>query len=221
MLLPLVVAFVAVSLGAALALSARAGSRALGVIRVLAIVASGAVIATHLLPEAVSALGVWAFVAFALGALFPAAVEAVTRRAVQSREGGGASGMAHAAAVEIAFLGLVVHRFGDGLSMGAYGATSPEPWSRLLVILAIAAHIVPVTTLMILAVATVRGRASAIVHAGVLAAATVAGVVAAAIAVRSGHEGESPWISAAVAGLLVHIVIHDLPRRAGHIAHEH
>lgn len=219
MLFPLVVAFVAVSLGAFLALSARQGSKAIVAIRLVAIVASAAVIATHLLPEALHELGAWALLAFGLGVAFPALIEFVTRRAVKGRENARHSSAAHAAGVEIAFAGLVVHRFGDGLSMGAYGATSPDFQSQVVVVLAIAAHIVPVTTLMILAVVAIRSRTSAIVHAGILAASTMAGVAVAAVAVKSGHADESPWISAAVAGLLVHIVIHDLPRRG--VVHEH
>jgi hypothetical protein len=221
MLFPLVVAFVAVSLGAVLALSEKEGSRAVAAIRIVAIVASALVIGTHLLPEAVGELGVWALAAFALGVALPALVEAVTRRVARSQADVGTSGMAHAAGVEIAFVGLVVHRFGDGLSMGAASGTSPTFLQGAFVILAVSAHIVPVTTLMILAVAAVRSRRSAIVHAAILAASTMAGVVAGAVAVRNGSADESPWISALVAGLLAHIVVHDLPKRGRHVAHEH
>jgi hypothetical protein len=221
MLFPLVVAFVAVSLGAALALSAREGSRAIAAIRIVAILASALVIGTHLLPEAIGKLGLWAFAAFALGVALPALVETVTRRVARGQAEAGSSAMAHAAGVEIAFVGLVVHRFGDGLTMGAVGATSATFLQGGLVILAVSAHIVPVTTLMILAVVAVRSRRSAIAHAGLLAASTMAGVVVAAVAVRNGGADESPWISALVAGLLAHIVVHDLPKRGRHAVHEH
>jgi hypothetical protein len=221
MLFPLVVAFVAVALGAALALWAKEGSHAVTAIRVVAIVASAVVIGTHLLPEAVHELGARAFAMFAVGVALPALVEAVTRRVARSQADPGTSGVAHAMGVEIAFVGLVVHRFGDGLSMGAVGSTGPTFWQGAFVVLAVSAHIVPVTTLMILAVAAVRSRASAVAHAGILAASTMAGVVVGAVAVQSGSADESPWISALVAGLLLHIVVHDLPKRGRRVAHEH
>jgi hypothetical protein len=219
MLFPLIVAFVAVWLGAGFALGPRSDQRVVLVIRVVAIAASAWVIATHLMPEAIHELG-WplALVFAAGGVALPSLVESITRRiwqhghAPRSPED---SDAVHAAGVEIAFVGLVVHRFGDGLSMGAYTASSADASGRALVLLAIAAHIVPVTTLMILAVVALRGQKSAVVHAGILSLATMAGVVVAGAAVRGGRTDVAPWISAAVAGLLVHVVAHDLPHGRG------
>jgi hypothetical protein len=83
---------------------------------------------------------------------------------------------------------------------------------------------------MILAIVDARGRTAALLHGAGLAAATMAGVVAAGAALGVdalvsghghgvGHAGHGPaehglgaWISAVVAGLLLHIVLHDMPR---------
>jgi hypothetical protein len=81
---------------------------------------------------------------------------------------------------------------------------------------------------MILAIADARGKTAALLHGAGLAVATAAGVLAASAALgleglsAAGHGPEphahggagvpGAWISAVVAGLLLHIVLHDMPR---------
>jgi len=207
MVLPLAVAFFAVLLGALLALGPREGAPIVLPIRLVAIVAAGAVIATHLLPEAFHELGLRAALGVAAGAAFPALTEFLggriaTRPSV--RERGARVGL------EVAYGGLLVHRFGDGLSMGAVSGAHPS------VVFAIALHIVPVTTVMLLAVESLLGKRRAVVRAVPLALSTMGGVVAARMFTGQAGQDESalsPWISAVVAGLLLHIVSHDVPRR--------
>jgi zinc transporter ZupT len=209
MLFPLVVAFVAVFLGAWLALGPREGAAVVRPIRLIAIAAAAVVIAVHLLPEAYHELGFWAVLGFAAGLAVPTVTERVGAL-FSKRSGGGKDGGA-VAGLEIAYAGLVVHRFGDGLSMGAYSRTEHGAWAQAEVVLALAAHIVPVTTVMMLALVAVRGRRAALVRAALLAASTMAGVVVAGVVVAGGPRELSPWISAVVAGLLLHIVVHDMP----------
>lgn len=218
MLLPLVVAFLAVSLGAWLALGPREGTASVRPIRLVAIVAAVVVIVVHLLPEAFHELGgVRALLGFAAGVAVPTVTERLGA-AVSRRPGTSAGGAL--AGLEIAYTGLVVHRFGDGLSMGAYSPADHGVWAQAGVVLAIALHIVPVTTVMVLALVAARGRRSAFVRSVILALSTMAGVVVAATMVAAGRTGGtadvSPWISAFVAGLLLHIVAHDLPGRHSH-----
>jgi hypothetical protein len=220
MLFPLVVAFVAVLLGTALALGPREGTRAVWPIRLVAMFAAVAVILTHLLPEALHELGLRALAGFAAGLALPSLAEGIgsalaRRRGTDHGHGHGHGHGGHPgslAALEIAYVGLVLHRFGDGLSMGAYSRTTGTPWAAAGVVLALAAHIVPVTTVMILAIAALRGRRAAMLRAAGLAAATMSGVVVASVAVSGGSESSAPWISAVVGGLLLHIVAHDVPR---------
>lgn len=212
MLLPLTIAFVAVALGAALAILPREGARIVKPIRLVALVAALVVIATHLVPEALEELGPRALIAFAAGIALPWVLEALGGVVAQSRAAGAPS--TPLAALEISYAGLVVHRFGDGLSMGAIARSSDTPTAALGVLLALAAHIVPVTTVMVLAFVSLRGRGSALFRAAGLAVATMAGVVAAELALDQGPKDVSPWVSALVAGLLLHLVAPSIPRRA-------
>src|SRR5260221_10257732 len=174
MLLPLTVALVAVGLGTWLALGPPDGARIVRPIRLVALVAALAVIATHLLPEAFHELGIKALAGFAAGLALPSAADAIAATLAKQ---GGSEPTASVAALEISYAGLLAHRFGDGLSMGAIARASSTQGAALAVLLALAAHIVPVTTVMIIAAASLRGRRAALFHAGGLAVATMAGVL--------------------------------------------
>ena len=208
MLLPLLIAFVSIVLGTALALLPREGTRIIAPIRIVALVAALAVIGTHLLPEALAELGLLALVAFAAGMAFPWLLDLAG-----TFFGRGRDGATPLATLEVSYVGLLLHRFGDGLSMGAIARASEKPMAALAVLLALAAHIVPVTTVMVLAFVGLRGRRSAIVRAAGLAAVTMGGVLVAGLALggSGGPKDVSPWISAVVAGLLLHLVLPSLP----------
>src|SRR5262249_44784053 len=156
-------------------------------------------------------LGIRAALGVGLGAAFPTAAEALGARIARSspladRARSNEPDAGARIGLEVTYGALVVHRFGDGLSMGAVG-------SNTFVVLAIAAHIVPVTTVMLLAVERLLGKRAATLRGVLLAIATMAGVVVSSLVAALDETALSPWISAAVAGLLVHVVVHDLPGR--------
>lgn len=213
MLLPLFIAFASVALGTALALLPRRGARIVGPIRFVALVAAIAVIATHLLPEALHELGSWAFVAFAAGMAFPWLIDLAGAFAGRVSSSAPSTPVA---TLEVSYVGLVVHRFGDGLSMGAINEASATPAAAVEVLLALAAHIVPVTTVMVLAFVGLRGRRTALLRGVGLGVATMAGVLVAALALGRGPRDVSPWISAVVAGLLLHLVLPIVPGLGKH-----
>lgn len=208
MLLPLVIAFVAVALGTALALGPREGTRIIVPIRIIALVAALAVVVAHLLPEALEELGPRALLAFVAGIALPWSMEKFG-----SHVGHGGSAATPLATLELGYAGLVAHRFGDGLSMGAVARAHDPPSAALGVLLALAAHIVPVTTVMVVAFVELRGRRTALVRGTGLALSTMGGVVVAELAVGRGPKDVSPWISAFVAGLLLHLVAPAIPKR--------
>jgi hypothetical protein len=212
MLLPLIVAFIAVALGAAIAILPREGTRIVKPLRLIAFVAAVFVIATHLLPEAVHELGLRALVAFALGTCLPWLMD--LSGTLLARLRGAAPGSSSLAALELSYAGLVVHRFGDGLSMGAIARSQETPSAALTVLLALAAHIVPVTTVMVLAFVSLKGRPTALIRASGLAVATMGGVLVAGFALEQGPKDVSPWVSALVAGLLLHLVLPAIPWRS-------
>jgi hypothetical protein len=206
--LPLFIAFASVALGTALALVPRRGARIVGPIRFLALIAAIAVIVTHLLPEALHELGPVALAAFAAGMAFPWLMDAAGSIAGRASS---TTPTTPIATLEVSYIGLVVHRFGDGLSMGAIARASETPTAALAVLLALAAHIVPVTTVMVLAFVGLRGRRTALYRAVGLGVATMAGVLVAGLALGQGPRDVSPWISAVVAGLLLHLVLPIVP----------
>ncbi len=208
MLLPLFIAFASVALGTALALVPRRGARIVGPIRFLALVAALAVIAAHLLPEALHELGPIAIVAFAAGMAFPWVMDLAGAFAGRISSSAPSTPIT---TLEVSYVGLVVHRFGDGLSMGAIAQSSETPTAALAVLLALAAHIVPVTTVMVLAFVGLRGRRTALLRAVGLGIATMGGVLVADLALGRGPKDVSPWISAVVAGLLLHLVLPIVP----------
>jgi zinc transporter ZupT len=209
MLLPLLVAFVAVALGAALAIVPREGTRIVKPLRLIAFVAAIFVIATHLLPEAFHELGPRALVAFAVGTCLPWLLDLASGVAARLR--GSSSRAAPLAALELSYAGLAVHRFGDGLSMGAIARSHETPSAALTVLLALAAHIVPVTTVMVLAFVSLKGRRAALFRAAGLGLSTMGGVLVAGLALDQGPKDVSPWVSAVVGGLLLHLVLPALP----------
>lgn len=214
MLFPLLVGVVAVAFGALLALGPPAGEKSIGPIRILSVVAALFVIGWHLMPEAVHALGVWSVVAFGIGLIGPKALETimerVTEKARHHHDAPAGGGTSHTA-LEIGYVGLIVHRFGDGLSMGAYARVPGSPSAGAPVLLAFAAHIVPVTTVMVLAALAAKGRKVAVYYAIGLGVAVAAGVLLATAALTELSSGIEPWISAVVAGLLLHVVVHSVP----------
>jgi hypothetical protein len=92
--------------------------------------------------------------------------------------------------------------------MGAYSRVPGSAAATAPVLLAFAAHIVPVTTVMVLAALSAKGRNAAVYYAGGLAVAVGSGVLLASIALADLSHGIEPWISAVVAGLLLHVVVH-------------
>jgi zinc transporter ZupT len=218
-LIPVAVVVVSVALGAALALAPGTGSRAIAPIRFFALSASLAVILAHLLPEAFERIGLWAGPCFAAGVLLPAALNRFVMRAAEPNP---AQQGRHfcPAGLEAGYLGLLVHRFGDGMALAALTETQPMGPALALVLAALAAHAVPVVAVVTLAYLAQRGRRAAFWRAVVLALVAIGGVLAAEVIPLATFEAADGAVAAAVAGLLLHVVGHDrrslLPaRRAG------
>ena len=206
MLLVATIAVGSVLLGAGLALFPGSAGRGLGPIRTFALTAALAVIVAQLLPDALHAVGVGALGAFLAGLAAPAALRAVVRSARKGqRDADGET-----AALELGFVGFLAHRFGDGMAMGAFGGPMSAEGVQGSVVLALAAHGVPVTAAFVLALLTARGRRPALIHVAFLAVATLAGVVTASYVPFEAVRGIEPWLAAVVAGLLLDVVMHDL-----------
>lgn len=184
----------------------------LGLLRTFAATAAGAVVLTHLLPDALGSVGLWGGAAFLVGLLAPLALHPLTERLTA-----GQSGLSpRRLALQAGFLGLVVHHVGDGLGIGAYAALPGGVPAHLDVILALIAHTVPLVAVVTLAYRTEYDARIALRRAGALAAASAVGVVGSFAVPAAALSSAAGWIGALVSGVLLHVVTHDwledLPR---------
>lgn len=196
-----------IALGAVVGLLAPGRGRLLDALRTFAVVSAVAVVVGRLIPDAVSAGGPQVLIAAVAAFLTPWMIE---RAAHEDPEHDHSSTMG----LEISYWGLMIHKLGDGLALGAFTGNSQLGHHHGDVVTAIAAHSVPVTALMTLAFTSAHGRRSGIRRAMGLALAGSAGVVIAQQAALGSWTRGEPWVEAAVSGLLLHVVTHDW-------AHEH
>jgi uncharacterized protein len=199
---------VAVVSGAALALSG-IGARAMVPLRSFALAAVVATVVAHLLPEALAEGGAGVLVVFALAAIAPALLARVGSGhgdhdlPLGPARGGGF-------AVELAYASLLLHKVTDGVALGTAVGASHDGHDHWDVVLAVGGHTIPMAATVALAFLP-RGARIAWLRTLGLAAAMLAGALLADIARRAGSLGVAPWLNAVASGLLLHVVIHDLP----------
>lgn len=196
----MIVTLGAVAVGATLALVTTRGHVVLGALRTFAAIAVVATVLMQLLPEAVQELGIAALGAF-VGALvlprFVVLAASAIRRPRMSARGVGA---------DLGFYGFLLHQWGEGLALGTFVSDGHAHGD---LVLGMAAHTVPLTAVFVAATLAARGRRAALGRTGALLVATALGFAAAGTISASQVSGALPWLSAAVAGFLCHILLHD------------
>lgn len=202
MLFALLVAVLSVLLGAALSFAPGASRGLLGYMRTFATLAAVAVVVTHLLPEALHTLGPLAILLFLGGWFAPALAHFVGQRSTAGRPA--------SAVLEAGYWGLVVHHVADGIGLGTYSRLPAAKGSHVDVIVALAAHTVPLIAVISLAYRSTFGARSAVVRSLGLALASVFGIALSSLVAAPTIEGFAPIIAAVAAGLLLHVVTHDL-----------
>lgn len=205
-LLPAAVAVAAVALGLLLGLVPPGRVGLVGPLRTFALAAALTVVLTHLLPEALEELGASAVLLVAAAAALPAWWRMLTGLGKHTHSAGGHAGLI------AGYLGLLVHHVGDGVGLGAYSALPGGAFAHADVLLALAVHTVPLVAVVTFAFRAVSGTRAAVLRAGGLALASVSGVVLSAFVADGEAHRFSAWIAAGVAGLLLHVVTHDLGR---------
>jgi ZIP family zinc transporter len=204
--LALAVATLAVLLGLLLGLAPTASRRALGPLRTLALTAVIAVVALHLLPEALAELGAIGLGVFAAGLALPRWITWISGR-------DSAHGKGERFGLELGFWGLLVHHFGDGLALGAYSRVDPRSGhSHGDVLFALVLHTVPLVAVVAAGYARTDGPRAAVSRCGQLALASIAGVFATRLVPEAAVSGAQAWVAAGVSGLLLHGLTHDLGR---------
>lgn len=237
MLLTCLLAMTAVVLGAVLGLG-RGSPRSLSMIRAAGLGSGCLAVFGQLLPEAAADLGYVSLVPFALALGASTFIE----RAFIHRGRGHDHGPAHRdegehgeanegaaisatlvaagarASLELGFAALAAHQLVEGLALGAVVLESPGGAARIGLALALAAHTVPIVAMLALALRSTIGLGPTLMRLGGLVVISALGVASAALPLSRElllpHEG---WVHAAVAGLLLHAVLHAAsPPALGH-----
>ena len=174
----------------------------LGYMRTFATLAAVAVVVTHLLPEALHELGPLSILLFLAGWFAPALAHFIGQQSTRGRPAN--------AVLEAGYWGLVVHHVADGIGLGTYTRLPSADGSHLDVIVALAAHTVPLIAVVSLAYRTTFGARSALTRSLGLALASVFGIALSSLVAAQTIERFAPVIAAVAAGLLLHVVTHDL-----------
>lgn len=211
MLLAIAIAFLSVALGIALGLGHARARGALGAVRTFALVAALATVALELLPGSAARGGIGALATFAVAATLPWILERVGARLGAARS--------PAIRLELGYLALIVHHVGDGLGMGAYVTDTHHGHVHWDVLLSIGGHTVPVTAVVVLAFSRTARRWLAAARGVGFAVAIVVGILLATSIPVAAFAPFEPYVTAAVAGLLLHVATHDwledLPQGGG------
>ena len=201
----------AVLLGGLAALVRGRAMRFMPAVRTFAVVAAASVALLHLLPEAMASHGWRAHVATALGLVGPSLLERVFP------VHGGHEHRAPTTALSIGYAAVLVHQLGEGAALATLarsGALSPS------VVLAVAAHTVPLAMVVAIGVLEAKGgrglaapsvattAATALALIGV-ALATAAGALVGSVVSQASLSVVEPWALATIAGLLLHALAHD------------
>jgi uncharacterized protein len=173
------------------------------------LVACIVVVLVHLLPHAISRVGLIALLPFAAALLIPLYFERWAHHRAGEHVGHGR------AALEIGYAGLLVHQIGDGLGLGTFASGAHAGHDHVELALAIFAHTVPVAAVVTIAFIRSTGSTSAVWRAAGLAIAGVAGVGLAGGTPISFLAAAEPWVTAVVAGLLLHVITHDFRPEGG------
>lgn len=196
-----------VAAGALLGLVSPRRGRFLDAVRTFAVVSSIAVVVGRLIPHAIDGAGPFVLTVVLAAFFTPWVIERLANE-------NPAHDHSSTLGLELSYWGLVLHKIGDGVALGAITTPAHAGHQHGDVVTAIAVHSVPVTALITLAFTSAHGIGAGIVRALGLAFFGVIGVVAAQRTPLGDWTAGEPWIEAAVSGLLLHVVTHDW-------AHEH
>lgn len=206
----MLVAVGSVVAGTVVVLLGSRSARSLEPVRSFALVAAGVVVLAQLLPAAMEDIGLWALAVFGVALVAPAGFERIVGR--RSVSGPGAPGMRRDPswiAVELGYVGLLWHKLADGMTLGLFGGLGGNAEVEVGVLVAIAAHTVPITGVLVLAYADRYSTRHAIGRAAGMAAITCLGVLIVGATPARLMATVEPWILAVASGLLLHVIGHD------------
>jgi len=170
-------------------------------IRSFAIAAVAGVVILQLLPEALTESGWMALVAFLGAVVLPPLLGRFAPQAGDHRRA------VHFWGTELSFFGFVAHQWLESLALATYTGGEHAEHRHWGLIIAIAAHTLPLSAILVAEARTHRGFRSAVRRTAIILAATVAGFASASLMRDHGFDVHTP-LAAALAGFLVHVVFH-------------
>ncbi len=207
MILAFVITTLSVSIGIAVGLIGEKHTPYVRPVQTFALTAALAVVLVQLLPEAMAELGIAGLGAFVVALAVPTLLEWLYTHLLKARVSYAVDD--HRVGLELAFAGLALHQFGDGLAIGTY-LTSAQTRVPITVLWAFSSHSIPVIALATLACRTRLGSRAAVLRGTGFIAATLAGIAVCGFVPDTVTHRYAPWAAAAVSGLLIHIVAHDV-----------
>ncbi|HRI66059.1 MAG TPA: hypothetical protein PK156_17550, partial [Polyangium sp.] len=198
----LVVLAFAVALGGIAAAWRDHGRRVVPGIGTFATVAAAGLALLHLLPEAVVEGGFFTLVPLVVTLFVPVIFERRVRDDGRSAHG----------ALVAGYVAVLVHQAGEGTAIATLARTNEL---RPAIIMAIAAHTIPLAMVVALRTMTTssgdmqRGVVRAALALAGCAFATVVGALSIEVIDASLVAKGKPWLVAAVAGLLLHALLHE------------
>ncbi|MEX1363822.1 MAG: permease, partial [Nannocystaceae bacterium] len=204
-----------VLLGALLGGLSRRGSSWHGPLRTFAVAAVGTAVVVQLLPESVAEIGGSALLVFVAALAAPGLIAPLVKRLRPSIEIS-----SHRVGTELGFYGFVAHQLAEGLALGTmagheHGHVGHTHQSLMI---ALAAHTLPLTALFVAEARAHKGRASALRRTVAVAVATILGFALADVVQHQLHTSVHTWLGAGIAGFVVNVDFHhdhDRPRNRG------
>lgn len=214
--LGLLILALSVALGGIAAVWRDHGKRVVPGITTFATVAAAGVALLHLLPEAIVEGGIFTLVPLVVALFVPVVIERRMHEDPASPTG----------ALIAGYVAVLVHQAGEGTAVASLARTNEL---RPTIILAIAAHTIPLAMVVAIRALTSSGNQRGSVRAAFALAgcalATIVGALSVEVIDASLIARGKPWLVAAVAGLLLHALLHgteqseefDTRRRIGDI----
>ena len=212
MVISLVATLASVFAGVVLTLVGAARPTVLLPLRSFAMAALLASVLLHLLPDAIAGAGGATLLAFVAGIVLPNLVSSLRawrsptprRHAHDHLPGRGHRNLV----LLFGISGVLLHQMGDDLALGAFSSGPHAGHVHWDLVIGIAAHTVPLVAIVTL---PIQKRRTMLVIALAMVAASALGITLAELGGLSFAASALPWLNAAVAGLLLHILAHDTP----------
>lgn len=204
MIAALLITLASVVVGATLAVVTSRVRTLLDGLRTFAITAIATLAAVELLPESVERLGPTALLLFVGALALPPVFASVAGRIRERDE----PVTAHAVGAELGYFGFVAHQFVEGIALATYAGPDPQGHDRMELVIAVAAHTVPMTALFIGTVLVQRGKRPALRRVLGLLVASTSGFFAARWVSTGLADAVAPTLAALVAGFLCHVLLH-------------